>query len=341
VDCEAVADLMVTTPTTTVDDWSGFWLCFQEEAGCEGERCSWNYEDLPTSVKEEDCAVASTESCTIDGEEVAWCREVDNTGFVDVDCTDADALSITAHGLPDHTFENYALSETLPPILEAEQQDKTVTLPTDPEYKTDDEIVVFTGALGDTAVAANGVSIFNQFTGIATVAVTDETVDDCGGHPANGQYHYHSIPYCGALVDRLGDSAEHSGLMGMAADGFPVFGPYGFADAGDATGAVTRMESCYALTEGCDNTDADCYAFDQDAFDAGDCHLDPCNGRITAVPPEMQAAFGTEIYAYYMTLDNAGDPAFPYLPYCFRGEAETSSGGGSGGGGGMGGGGMP
>ena len=90
------------------------------------------------------------------------------------------------------------------------------------------------------------------------------------------------------------------------------------------------MKSCYAQTECDDDTDSNCYTFDEEGYGNGACHLDKCNGRITAVPENYQDALGTEIYAYYMTVDDAENPAFPYLPYCYRGNVESgSSNGGS------------
>ena len=46
---------------------------------------------------------------------------------------------------------------------------------------------------------------------------------------------------------------------------------------------------------------------------------------MTVVPDTLQDALGTEIYAYYMTVDDTQAPAFPYLPFCYRGEAASGS----------------
>ncbi|MBJ94744.1 MAG: hypothetical protein CMP23_09780 [Rickettsiales bacterium] len=81
------------------------------------------------------------------------------------------------------------------------------------------------------------------------------------------------------------------------------------------------MESRYALTTCSDASDSGCYAFDETAYSNGSCYLDKCNGRVTAVPAELQAAFGATTYAYYMTSDATEAPAFPYQPYCYRGDA--------------------
>jgi hypothetical protein len=330
IDCQALQEHFVTAPTSSVDYWTGYWECFQENNGCSGESCSWSSGDLPSYVTSGDCQ--SAETCSIDGQEVQECTNVEETGYVSFDCSTDGSISIVANGLPDHTIENYSSSGILPPLLGSSATNTNYTLTTEPVYNADSD--VFDSGGGTLAISVNSVSIFNQFTGIGTVAVTDETVDDCGGHPANGTYHYHAFPYCGELANnRKGSLGNHSGLTGMSLDGFPVFGPYGYDTALDSTSDVVRMESCYAQTECDDDTDSSCYVFDSDGYASGDCHLDKCNGRVTVVPDELQAALGTEIYAYYMTVDESEGPAFPYLPYCYRGDVESGNmSGGTGGG---------
>ncbi len=329
-DCEALQSLFVTDSVASVDDWTGYWLCFEEENNCSGPECTWDTDDLDAYVLSETCGDAG--SCTIDGETIQECESVANTGFVTVDCSTDGEVSITANGLPGHTLENYALSGELPPLLGSASTNASYSISTEPVYSSESDVFATGG--GTVAVAVNGVSLFNQFTGVGTVAVTDETVDDCGGHPANGTYHYHAYPECGVLAaeDRMGFEGTHSGLVGLSLDGFPILGPYGYADPSDGNSDIVRLESCYALTECTDDTDSTCYAFDAAARSAGTCHLDECNGRITAIPSELQEALGEEIYAYYMTLDDEGIPAFPYQPYCYRGDATADAGRGSDGG---------
>ena len=327
IDCEALQEHFVTTPTQNVDYWTGYWECFQESNGCEGESCSWNNDDLPEYVISGDCSAAAT--CTVSGQEIQECMTIEETGYVSFDCATEGSISITANGLPDHEIENYSVAGVLPPLLGSNATNTGYEFTTEPIYNADSD--VFESGGGTLAVAVNSVSIFNQFTGIGTVAVTDETVDDCGGHPANGTYHYHAFPICGELVDnRKGDVGNHSGLTGLSLDGFPIFGPYGYDSAFDSSSDVVRMKSCYAQTECDDDTDSNCYTFDDEGYSNGYCHLDKCNGRITAVPDNYQDALGMEIYAYYMTVDDTENPAFPYLPYCYRGDVESGSSNGGG-----------
>ena len=85
---------------------------------------------------------------------------------------------------------------------------------------------------------------------------------DCAkAHPANGNYHHHQNPsaykldlnvissIC-SLYDADGlyaiDANVHSPLIGFAADGFPIYGAYGYKNA-DGTGGITRIKSGYQL----------------------------------------------------------------------------------------------
>ena len=332
MNCEALGQLFKTEATQSVQDWSGFWECYQAENGCSGEQCTYATSSLPSYLLNGDCEGAS--SCTIDGQTVNECETVQNTGYVDIDCSVDGSIGITMNGLPDHTIENYSTSGTIPPLLGSAETGSSYTLSTNPEFSDEAEFPSpFDSSGGSYGIAANGVNIFNQFTGMNSIAVTDETVDDCGGHPANNQYHYHSLPACGWLnePEQLGSAGNHSGLMGLWLDSFPILGPYGFNDPADTSSDVVRLKSCYTMSACNDDTDADCYTYDTDSFDEGSCHLDVCNGRTTAVPESLQAALGTEIYAYYMTVDEAQLPAFPYLPFCYRGEAASGSGSSGGG----------
>ncbi|WGK68856.1 YHYH protein [Candidatus Haliotispira prima] len=58
-------------------------------------------------------------------------------------------------------------------------------------------------------------------------------MDDYKGHvQPTGKYHYHSISEHSDLFDS--DNTKHSALVAFAADGFPIFGPHGYNEAGSA-----------------------------------------------------------------------------------------------------------
>lgn len=83
--------------------------------------------------------------------------------------------------------------------------------------------------------------------------------------PGSGQHHYHANPL--ALRYLLGDHvdfdpvskvytestqavARHSPILGWMADGFPIYGPYGYADATNPASGLRRMRSGYVLRDG-------------------------------------------------------------------------------------------
>jgi len=123
----------------------------------------------------------------------------------------------------------------------------------------------------------------------------------------DGAYHYHGSPE--ALFDTTGANA--SGVIGFAADGFPIYGPYI-----DDEGTVRRVVSGYTLKAGervsqegegafpggsYDGTFRDDYVY----TDAGD--LDECNGMTR-----------DGSYGYYVT------DSFPWVLGCYTGSTDPS-----------------
>jgi hypothetical protein len=88
------------------------------------------------------------------------------------------------------------------------------------------------------------------------------TFDAGFAHQAGSQYHYHAQPP--GLRYQLGDHvaynattnvymempglpANHSPIVAWAADGLPVYGPYGYSDPNDASSGIRRMTSGYRV----------------------------------------------------------------------------------------------
>lgn len=165
---------------------------------------------------------------------------------------------------------------------------------------------------------------------------------DCSkAHPAMGNYHHHQNPSAFNLdlvvVSDVCDlyaadglyvinSTQHSPLVGYAYDGFPIYGAYGYANT-DGTGGITRIQSSYQLrtiterntsptgatvTNGAPiNTTYPLGYFREDyeyITHADPFYLDEHNGRF-AVTPEYPE--GT--YAYYCTVDENWNSAYPYV----------------------------
>lgn len=128
-----------------------------------------------------------------------------------------------------------------------------------------------------------------------------------------GKYHYHGLP--AGLLEELGHGSDHhSPLVGWAADGFPVYAVYGFAEPNDADSDAVALCSSYRLRAGERPGGSEPGgefdgAFVEDyEYVAGSGDLDECNGR-HCVTPE----FPDGTYAYFLTRD------WPVIPRNFRG----------------------
>jgi hypothetical protein len=173
--------------------------------------------------------------------------------------------------------------------------------------------------------------------------VAEKAGFDCSkGHPAMGNYHHHQNPsafkldlqvistICN-LYDADGlyaiNTSQHSPLIGFAADGFPIYGAYAYANT-DGTGGITRMKSGYQLrnisvrTHWADNTDVNDGPPVSAAFPLGyfredyefiahpgdPTYLDEHNGRICKTPE-----YPNGIYCYFATVDANHNSAYPYV----------------------------
>lgn len=195
----------------------------------------------------------------------------------------------------------------------------------------------------------DGVWLRNAYFGEA------QTFDACGGHqPQSGQYHHHAAPVC--LREQLNDNVEriadrrtgpvfrekpapwtHSPILGWAFDGYPIYGPYAYADPRDPRSAVRRLRSGFRLRGITQRTTLPPWAQPLHAgvnpeltaaqygppinaafplgryledYEWADGHgdLDVYNGRFAVTPEYPQ---GT--YAYHVTIEADGTPAFPYI----------------------------
>ncbi len=159
-----------------------------------------------------------------------------------------------------------------------------------------------------------------------------------GGTPGNstpGQYHYHIGPT--ALLNQIdagNTGSRHSPIIGFAFDGYPIYGPYGYANPNDPSSAIKRLDTSYkvrddltalgaarnSLTEGGATLASNLRgpavsatypggAFLQDyKYVAGLGDLNEYNMRFMVTPEYPQ---GTP--AYVMTLDANGAWTYPYV----------------------------
>lgn len=132
----------------------------------------------------------------------------------------------------------------------------------------------------------------------------------------NGKYHYHGTP--SQMINVLApEQGSEMIWLGYAADGFPIYYKYAYAE--DNT-TVVALESAYQLKagerggdgvnapKGCyDGTYVQDYEYVPDAS-----RLDACNGMIGKTPNSEEEYF-------YLITDN-----FPSAPLCFSGSPDES-----------------
>jgi hypothetical protein len=145
-----------------------------------------------------------------------------------------------------------------------------------------------TGA-GQIGIFADGVEMFNSWDAYTWSTVSNVDAQNITGYwnrdayvnegatfdpgyahqQQGGTYHYHAEPI--ALRYELGDHVDynstakiysestntptkHSPILAWTADGFPVYGPYGYSVSNNASSGIRRMVSGYVLRNGQDGT---------------------------------------------------------------------------------------
>ncbi|HTV73532.1 MAG TPA: YHYH protein [Candidatus Acidoferrales bacterium] len=100
---------------------------------------------------------------------------------------------------------------------------------------------------GPIGVAMDGAMIYNAFDAAGNDAVAREIQDDCHGHPdSSDTYHYHG--WLQVCVTDAGSATQNSSLLGYAADGYGIYGPwYGgkiltSADLDECHGTTSAVE---------------------------------------------------------------------------------------------------
>ena len=227
-----------------------------------------------------------------------------------------------------------------------DDQDFLFRIPRTPQPETGTETTVPLGAIGALingvlfenyadAMSYNNQGVWNQNANF----FEGDGFDCARGHPQGSAYHHHQNPvpyslqtaplynYCDTYPSEglyVPDATQHSPLIGFAFDGYPLYGPYGYANT-DGTGGIVKMESSYALrnitarthlADGTDVTDGPPInatyplgAYKEDyEYNAGSGDLDDHNGRWCITPEYPQ---GT--YAYFTTEDTDGYSAYPFF----------------------------
>ncbi len=232
--------------------------------------------------------------------------------------------TIGINGVADHLVGEFPNGGNPNTIAEASQ---TFSMTTEPELANDITIgqgytfgVLFSGVAVDPYTAeffVGSTGTMNMEWNITTLQSTTDLGLDCNNAHVQptGRYHYHGTP--SNYLDGLNADGTEMIKVGYAADGFPIYYKYGYANDGNT---IAAFESGYQLkTEprGGDGISApdgcpDGYYFNDYEYVDGISELDECNGRFGKTPE-------SENEYYYVITDN-----FPSSPLCFSGTPDQS-----------------
>lgn len=240
-------------------------------------------------------------------------RGADFDAQVDIVAGDT-SCQLTSNAIPNHDFDDASASFATPTAA----IEKTFDIPRAPRFASTPtplalssyDAVMLNGVVvdllaagcygvGDGRIGCNDLSTPWRYDPMSPVARFGTDAHHAHTQP-DGRYHYHGDP-----LAMYGDATVASPVIGFAADGFPIYGPY-FDDGAEIRAAV----SGYTLRSGTrpsgpggayDGTYVDDYEF----TGAGD--LDECNGMT------LDGQYG-----YYVTA------AYPWLVGCLRGTPDSS-----------------
>ena len=141
----------------------------------------------------------------------------------------------------------------------------------------------------------------------------------------------------GVTYSELQSGWHHSPILGWALDGYPIYGPYGYSNPMDTSSPIKRINPGYQLRNITQRTSLPSWSLPNhpgisqnltstqygpdvsttfplgryvEDYDwvSGLGDLDQYNGRFTATPE-----FPNGTYANYVTIDDSGNPAFPFI----------------------------
>jgi YHYH protein len=233
---------------------------------------------------------------------------------------DGEYRRIQANGIPDHTPGQFPNRHN-PNVIGPQNYDYKVPL----HPKVAEKPVPF--RMQPFGIGVNGV-VFDPFAAEWWQGSPDWQYEPHGGAidlgldssnahvQPNGAYHYHGIP--NGLIEKLAGDQKKMVLVGWAADGFPIYGPYAYSEAKNADSAVKKMMPSYAVKQGTRPAGSPGGKYDgafvQDyEYVEGKGDLDASNGRHGVTPEFPQGTY------YYVLTD-----AYPYIPRQFAGTPDAS-----------------
>ncbi len=155
-------------------------------------------------------------------------------------------IVITTNGIPEHPTGPFDGSTGCFNPNSAMPQDRTYRIPMNPQ-DTNNPAVEVMDQMGPISIANNGVPFYNPYDAGGIDAPSSICFDDYNGHPQLfGEYHYHQWS---PALDNM-ETDGHSGIVGYAFDGYPIFGPWE-SDGIDAHNLIVNaLDGCHGHSDG-------------------------------------------------------------------------------------------
>ncbi len=263
------------------------------------------------------------ETCTLSADEAATCY---GAAHVSAASLSSESRTITSNRIPNHDVDLFPNGGN-PNAVSA--QDLTWSVTTTPSRNaTPTEVRTIGFGLNGLKFEPNTAEVYNdtqwRYEALTFAGRLDGDSNfnfgtslglDCSfAHvQPTGEYHYHGVP-----TGLMPETSART-LVGWAADGYPIFGRYGYAIPDDPTSGLVELTGSYRLPSGTrqaldDNDTPPGGAYDgtfiQDwRYETGLGDLDECNGRA-----ESNEIDGIAYdYAYYLTY------TYPFMPRCVWG----------------------
>ena len=216
---------------------------------------------------------------------------------LDVNCEEG-SLVVFSNAIPHYRF----VQITPNPLLEL---NRNYRMPLDARLAEEPSPLPLFGPSG---VAINGIPIFGPNEGPVPAPgfgdpVYNSIMDACMGHTAR-EYHYHALVQSCFGTDS--EPGEPSPILAFAADGFPVYGPFGCADP--ECSEVIEFKSSWEQLRSPEIDAWDAYRFTPRE---GSEYLDRCNGH--------SGEDHSGAYHYHATA------TWPYVLGCFAGTPSFGS----------------
>ncbi len=152
-----------------------------------------------------------------------------------------DGQRLRGNGLPVHETGNFPIARGTPAAIWDRNPNPVRPYKLAFDLSADPQPAAAPSCLpmGPIGVALSGAVFFSALDGEGRDAVAQELMDGCEGHPGpNGQYHYHHGSPC---FDN-GMPGQHSPLIGLALDGFGIYGP---RDEGGVEIGNDALDECH------------------------------------------------------------------------------------------------